>query len=195
METGYTSFITDGKITTGRDFLMLCARAFGATADMREEPLSKPIPEKFDCDYYHVKRLAEEEAELKKYQNMSDEEWQNWAMERYENAMKDHEKRVAECQRKKDAYTKVRREVFLWNPPTQDHNDLKRFALEQIDMCLRDCKTDREPPERLDFDAYRTEMVEMAKSSIAYHKKCIEDERERVASRNKWIADLRESLR
>ena len=195
METAYTAFIVDGKVTTGQEFLLLCAGAFGALANLREEPHSKPFPEKLEESDYHVKRLAEEEAELEKYQNMSDEEWQNWANECYEKALKEHEKRVAECQRKKDAYNKVRREVFLWDPPTQDHNNLKRFALEQIDMCLRDCKTDREPPERLAADAYRREMIEMTKSSIAYHKKCIQDERERVARCNKWVADLRCSLK
>ena len=44
MPTGYTSYIQDGDITTGKDFLKLCLRNFGVAINMRDEPLSKPVP-------------------------------------------------------------------------------------------------------------------------------------------------------
>ena len=34
----------DGDITTGKDFLRLCLRNFGVAINMRDEPLSKPVP-------------------------------------------------------------------------------------------------------------------------------------------------------
>ena len=42
MPTGYTAFIEDGDITTGREFLLLCSRNFGVAIDVRDEPLSVP---------------------------------------------------------------------------------------------------------------------------------------------------------
>ena len=47
MPTGYTCYIEDGDIKTGKDFLMLCTRAFGIALDVRDEPLSVPTPTKF----------------------------------------------------------------------------------------------------------------------------------------------------
>lgn len=44
MPTGYTAFIEDGDITTGREFLLLCSRNFGVAIDVRDEPLSVPTP-------------------------------------------------------------------------------------------------------------------------------------------------------
>ena len=36
----------------------------------------------------------------------------------------------------RNKYLKVRREVEAWTPPTPEHDGLKKFALEQIDMCI-----------------------------------------------------------
>jgi len=91
MPTGYTACIEDGTITTGRDFLMLCARAFGATASMREEPLTVPIPELFEEDSYYTQRLKETKAELERCLTMSDEELQRLVDEEHESKHKHYE--------------------------------------------------------------------------------------------------------
>lgn len=55
MPTGYTAYIKDGDITTGKDFLRLCLRNFGVAINMRDEPLSKPVPTQFEPDPYYKK--------------------------------------------------------------------------------------------------------------------------------------------
>ena len=42
MPTGYTAYIKDGDITTGKEFLKLCTRALGIASDLKDEPLSVP---------------------------------------------------------------------------------------------------------------------------------------------------------
>lgn len=37
MPTGYTAFIEDGTVTTGKEFLLLCSRAFGIALDIRDK--------------------------------------------------------------------------------------------------------------------------------------------------------------
>ena len=37
MPTGYTSYIKDEKITSGKEFLKLCTRAFGIAVDLKDE--------------------------------------------------------------------------------------------------------------------------------------------------------------
>lgn len=44
-QTGYTHYVADGTITTGKDFLKLCAREFGACCRFRDEPLGTPLEE------------------------------------------------------------------------------------------------------------------------------------------------------
>ena len=56
MPTGYTAYIEDGDITTGKEFLKLCTRAFGIAIDLKDEPLSVPTPTHFEPDTYYKER-------------------------------------------------------------------------------------------------------------------------------------------
>lgn len=72
MATGYTCDVSDGKITTLRDFALRCARAFGALITMRDEPFDAPIPEKFEPHTdYHDKAIREAREQLEKLSAMS----------------------------------------------------------------------------------------------------------------------------
>ena len=51
MPTGYTSYINDGEITSGKEFLKLCTRAFG----IKDESLDVPTPNHFEPDPYYEK--------------------------------------------------------------------------------------------------------------------------------------------
>lgn len=69
MPTGYTASVADGTTTTLRAFALQCARAFGATVTMRDDPMSAEIPERFEPGGFY-RRLMEQAttwAELKPY--------------------------------------------------------------------------------------------------------------------------------
>lgn len=63
MPTGYTHGVQDGTVTEFRDFALICARAFGATILMRDDPMDAPIPDEFQSSTYHLDRLKELEIE------------------------------------------------------------------------------------------------------------------------------------
>ena len=65
MPTGYTDLINNG--CTFNEFVMGCARAFGATIDMRDEPLGAEIPEKFELSDYHSAKIDEAKRETKEF--------------------------------------------------------------------------------------------------------------------------------
>lgn len=44
-QTGYTYGVAEGKITTGAEFLKLCARAFGCCGIFRDESFDTPLEE------------------------------------------------------------------------------------------------------------------------------------------------------
>ena len=56
MPTGYTAKLME-QGQTFPEFIMSCARAFGALIMMRDDPANAPIPEKFEPSDYHVRAL------------------------------------------------------------------------------------------------------------------------------------------
>ncbi len=195
MPTGYTAFIEDGEITNAKDFLMLCARAFGVAIDMREEPLSKPMPKEFKASTYHLERLEEERRELDRLRSMTMDEVHEQNEAEYQRSVAVRKEILEEKKAIKDRYIAILNDVKAWTPPTTEHNGLKEFAIEQIEMCLPDLSYyDREPVRVSDQEWIRTR-IESCQKSIQRHKEGWDEECERVASRNKWLADLRGSLK
>lgn len=59
MPTGYTSGIDDGTISDLKGYALVCARAFGVLADMRDLPLDAPLSATISASSYHADALAE----------------------------------------------------------------------------------------------------------------------------------------
>ena len=74
MPTGYTSYIKDGEITSGKDFLKLCTRAFGIAVDLKDESLDVPTPNHFETDPYYEKAYKDSLASREKAYSMTFEE-------------------------------------------------------------------------------------------------------------------------
>ena len=141
MPTGYTAYIEDGDITTGKDFLMLCSRAFGVAIDVRDEPLSVPTPTHFEPNPYYQKRYEDSVKELQVVKNMS-------FTEARDHMRAEHTSRVE----------RAKRQLKMM----EEHNGIKKFALSQIDMCVYT---------PLMFDAYRHDIAnELDESDEAVQK-------------------------
>lgn len=74
MPTGYTSYIKDGKITSGKEFLKLCTRAFGIAIDLKEESLDVPTPNHFEPHPYYEKAYKDSLVSREKAYSMTLEE-------------------------------------------------------------------------------------------------------------------------
>ena len=195
MPTGYTSYIEDGKIQTGPEFLMLCARAFGACIDMRDEPLSKPIPDKFEPDGVYEKWLAQAKEKLTEYKAMTPEDIHNMNEKEYAERLADEELRQKRDAKMYAKYQKVREEVEQWVPPTLNHESLKEFALEQIDMCMEDYAPRVREVSRYTDDEWIDGLIKACEEDISRYERHIEKEKEVYEIRNKWIQDLRDNLK
>lgn len=199
MPTGYTAYIEDGEVTTGKDFLTLCCRNFGICIDMREDPLSKPIPEKFEPDSYYKQRYDNALLELEKAKSLTKES----AINKIKLDKRNRENGIAEAIKKnketKAKYLKVRNEVEKWIPPTSEHVNLKKFALEQIDMCDQDYtdyynrELERIHTEILPED-YIKDNIAVCEKSVQRAKSDYEAEIQRTNERNMWLQSFRESL-
>lgn len=197
MPTGYTADIYEGKKVTLKDYIMLCARQFGACITMRDDPLSVPIPEEFQPDDYHLKQIERIEKELKELRDnpKSPKEWEEEYQKAYAKAINEYGEREYQKAKLKLRYENMIMEVSNWEPPTKDHHNLKEFALRQLKESM-EFDTSTYPfkfPEMNEWVICKSTGSELLKD-LAYHKEQYAEEVVRCQKRNQWIKDLRGSL-
>lgn len=87
MPTGYTCKVQDGEITELKDFLLQCARGFGAMIHMRDDSMNKQYEPRVVSDY-HLNALNNAKKEYEEFLTITDEEIQQKLDESYENEIK-----------------------------------------------------------------------------------------------------------
>lgn len=203
MSTGYTAHIEDGEITTGKDFLKLCTRAFGIAINVKDEPLSTPTPSSFEPSPFYKENYDRALKKLEEVNKMTFDEAKVQMKADYEKRISDY-KRYAERETSmNEKYAKVRKEVEEWIPPTEEHEGLKKFALEQIDMSMTKQKYIDEYLEKSkeEFDDsdeavqnYINDIVDYYQRNIERSYKSWQEELERTRSKNEWMTKFLESL-
>lgn len=202
MPTGYTVHIKDGDITTGKDFLKLCLRNFGVAINMRDEPLSKPVPIQFEPNPYYKKDYEETVEIRNKYRQMTFEEAKKELIEKHkkdiESTRKSLDKYIAEDER----YMKVRDEIEKWIPPTSEHENIKKFALNQIDIslntdireyCNKELSKDLDVSDEAVY-SYMNDINEFYENDVARAYKRWQEELKRTADKNMWMKQFLDSL-
>lgn len=197
MATGYTYNIKDG--ISFKQFVMNCARAFGACIELRDEPLGGDvIPERFEPDNYCIKILKENRKELNKLSKMSFNEAEQAAEEEWMTEEIARVGRIEERRKTRVAYLSMLGNVRDWEPPTPDHVRLKEFMIEQINLSIGyDCSDsyDEKPRERLTGAEWLSQQKKVLEDSIEYYQKRHIEEVERAFRNTKWVSDLRASLK
>jgi hypothetical protein len=190
MPTGYTSKIHDGEAVSFPQFAMTCARAFGALIEMRDEDLTAPIPQEFTPSPYYTEarvRAAERLAEVKAW---TPEQARAEAAEQVAAI----EKSNARARDLREKYAAMAAEAEAWLPPTPDHEELKRFMLQQLHESARfDCH-EMEAPAPPDGAAYQAQQITSAREAVARARQHQAEEIERARDRTEWVRALRASL-
>lgn len=174
---------------------MGCARAFGALIMMRDEPMNAPIPEKIEANSYHLEAIADARKRQVELEGMGPAMTEMAADGVYRKAVADHERMLAEKDVLRSKYEAMLMRVAEWIPPTEEHEGLKRFMKDQIDLCIEsDCVVYGRPPAlQTGAEWLACELVRV-KQDIEYHSKLHQDEVERANGRTEWVKALRESL-
>lgn len=196
MPTGYTADINDG--ITFQTFAMNCARAFGACVELRDEPAGGDrIPDAFQPSDYHLKALEKARASLSELEAMTPADLERMASNDYDEAETRRVMRLKEIGEQRAAYEAMLLKVNQWTPPTDEHQGLKDFMVEQITKSIDfDCSTSyhETPTVRVDGASWAAARRQSLQRDVAYHTRQHAEEVERAASRTKWVADLRKSL-
>lgn len=191
MPTGYTAELFEREVPF-EEFVLTCARAFGATILMRDDPLSTPIPDEFQPSDYHLKALEGAKKELARLQAMTNEQRIAFGTQKGEDAFKRAKEYAAKCKAQNDRLLDMQAKVRDWTPPTPDHTELQAFMLQQLEISMHSMDDSFELKAPMEYYA---EAVKNAEHGIDYHRKGYAEEVERTSARNKWIRELRESLR
>ena len=202
MPTGYTAYIEDGDITTGKEFLKLCTRAFGIAIDLKDKPLSVPTKTHYEPSPYYKEDYEETAKVRDKMRQLTFEEAKQQIIEKYNEDIT-HAKKCLDMYKSEDEkYLKVRNEVDSWIPPTSEHEELKKFALNQIDISMNTdyCKyCEEELNKELDIsdDAvwkYINDINEFYEKDTERAYQRWQEELKRVADKNKWMKQFLNSL-
>lgn len=202
MPTGYTSYIKDGKITSGKEFLKLCTRAFGIAVDLKDESLDVPTPNHFEPHPYYEKAYKDSLVSREKAYSMTLEEVKEDIISKYNDNKSMAEKILEKYKDEDKKYLKVRKEVEKWIPPTPEHENLKKFCLEQIDMSLNIslyewCEEDINKELDTSDDTVRKyidNLKDYADEKLKRAYKNWQEELRRVEEKNLWMKQFLDSL-
>ena len=198
MPTGYTSSIEKG--ISFKEFILDCARAFGACITMRDEAKGKPIPEEFKPSDYHSDKIKGSEKGLRDLRKITLKQAAKKGKEEYEKELKSSEAYINKCNVLRQKYEDMLNEVRAWTPPTKEHTGLKDFMVKQLEQSIEfDCKTGywvekHKEIKLLSGQDWLDKERKVLVRDLNYHTKEDIEEKSRVAGRNTWIRKLRESI-
>lgn len=196
MPTGYTAKIEDGTIVEVKDYILQCARAFGALIHMREESMDKEIEYCVPNEYYKEK-LEESKRRLDDFMSLTDKEIQVKIEHNYKTDIESNKEIYKGGEESNKKYNEMLEKVKSWIPPTNEHLELKEFAINQIEISKSDwhIKYKDKMPERLSVNEYKKLEIDGLNRDIEYNKKRYQEEIKRCEERNKWIRELIESFK
>jgi hypothetical protein len=195
MPTGYTSKLYEGEDQSFEDFVLNCARAFGALIELRDEPDAE-IPDTFEPSPYHDKEREKAEAELRELKRLSPVEIRTRAAKDYQAAVRRYREAIADAQELAERYGTMLARVMVWEPPSPDHEALKKFMIDQLQESIRrDCSTKYlTKPEPQPAQEWYDERVKSIMDGINYHNEQQAKEETRAEERNEWVSQLRGAL-
>lgn len=197
MPTGYTSTLYEGKSQTFEEFVMDCARAFGALYVLRDSRDAE-IPAVFEpnTDYYD-ERLDEARRKLADLDAMSPETAAQQAQNDFDQAMLEHQVAKRNRAATRERYEAMLDAVNAWEPPTFDHVGLKEFMQQQLTESIRTDTTEYgdQTPTLLSPDEWLQREREHCRRDLECYSKERALEIDRARSRTAWVKTLRESLR
>jgi len=182
MATGYTSKLYDGEQEFG-EFVLDCARAFGAYIHLRDEP--NAVLSKIEDDTPNrIRALDRAQTAYDEFTALSEEEQkalhQEYVLSTQAYNRKNLQRRIDVAER----YGKMLAKVIAWNPPEELEN-LKEFMKEQLEGSIEfDCK----PWEAkvLEFEEWRDDHVKHLLRMIERCEEDIEREKKRVKEQHAW---------
>jgi len=118
------------------------------------------------------------------------------AKEYNDNVAKSHKESEAKRLELLTRYQNMLHQVINWLPPSQDHFNFKKFMIEQLESSIEwDCSHSYEREKELTPEEWYKIQYDQLTWSMNYHLEEHKKDVERTRGRNKWLKELRESLK
>ncbi len=199
MPTGYTAKLMENG-QSFNDFIMNCARAMGACITMRDDSSDAEIPNEFKPSKYAAKSVKKDQKKLDALLAIKDKGKVAYALNVL-NGKIDHYEKYKKSHAEEDARLEsMQRQVTAWRPPSDDHDGLKDFMLQQISVSknnsngFADGEIAKIEARKADPLGYFEELIITARSDMRRSKEYLAEDVERCKSRTEWIQQLRKSL-
>lgn len=192
MPTGYSYPIEEDENYTFKEYLLSCARSCGALHSMRDKGKDAPLPDSIEPEPYHLEKLEEVKAKLENLKLMTDEQKELAATAQYARALKFATEANESVGVKRARYEAMLTRVIAWVPPTPEHDDLKKFMIEQIQTSFPTYIVDL--PKRMTGAEWAEEENKDLLVDVLYHEKKSREQAEWARKATAWVKTLKESV-
>jgi hypothetical protein len=195
MPTGYTADLME-KGQDFRTFALTCARAFGACIMQRDDPMKEPPKKQVPSEFF-AQRLDKARSDLARLKAMSPEERAAYGAAMKDTAVSERKRYIERERAENERLDAMAVQVRAWTPPSDDHKEMKRFMLQQIETSRHDLAWAEMyllEAEVKSADDYFLEAISSAARDISSSAEEQRKEIERTEGRNRWIEQLYESL-
>jgi len=192
MPTGYTAMIEEDNNTNAREYIEACSRAFGLFYHQRDESFDTPLRYPDGDVSYYAKALAEARQKYDAASSWTQDEIRKNHLKYLSDINDSNERSVNHAARINNNYEDVMAKLNKWQPVDEVSVNIKKFALDQINMCYP-AKAYIEEPELSRQKWYKDHIEYMARQ-VSYYVKEVEKENsnhhDRRVSIDKFFADL-----
>lgn len=210
MPTGYTQGILDGTTKDFKSYATKCLRAFGAAIHMRDEDLSAEYRPEQPSEY-HEKQILKWTEDLEAAQRRDPRMFYYEHVEDLKKDIIDNRKKIEERKSQRARLDQMLREAQGWTPPTDEHQNFKRFMIQQLEETIKwdgdwefyeeellKSEQNLRLAETQDLETYaetlKEERIRRIQEQIKYHREHYEEDVNRCESRNRWASQLIESV-
>jgi hypothetical protein len=202
MATGYTHNVKNGTLVSPKQFILQCARAFGACVEQRDD--NPNDPPKYTEHNYYPEQLEKTTKKLIRFKKMSKKAFEKLRKKQLEQSLINNYESLADSLESKARYDKMLQKINNWAPPTSAHQGLKDFMQQQLNDSIEwDCDV----PYSLDkikelknnienYDVTSDRAVEIAELQrmIRYYSEEAEKEQTGNKTKKDWITKLYASV-
>ena len=192
---GYVHSLIDDNLSF-KDFMLRCARGFGALITMRDEPMDAPIPDTFEDNYY-ANSVSNAEQTVANLKAMTDAEKLAYGETKKNEAVEAAIQSVVEYRREYQKAWDTLDQVRAWAPPSSDHIEYKNQVIKWLTDSLDGYKfydTLIEEAQAKDPITFYNDALKTAERDIVYYKEEAVKEADRNANRSAWVQQLKASL-
>ena len=195
MPTGYTVKVASGEVDTLKDYALICARAFGALAFMRDDDMDTPVPRYIDPNLRRHHDIIEHlRLTLRRLKDMSDEEADREAKRQHEDSVAKAQAIGAKRELELLRYRAMLIEVEKWEPP-ETLEELKEFMVSQLQTSIGSVSCPPpETPQPLSGSEWRYNEIMQCMADLKRKKEYLERMKVGTDATNKWLAALWGSL-